>query len=173
MALPDLFNDPLAFAALTVAVVAILQYQRTLSFREYRTIHALKVQVLPIIDRHTNLFVVSRKGTPEADAEFLARHPMSVCETFGVLRDGGGSPHLINSIKVRPHNDGTQFSAAHLVWTHDDGSQTEAFLFDAPPGGVDVYAHHEPGVTNVDKHLSGEQTDGDPRGVVRDALNDA
>jgi len=171
MALPEAFNDPVLFAALTLAVVAVLQYQRTLSWGEYRRIHALKVRLLPYIDNHTNLFVISRKGTPENDAEFLTRHPTSVRETFKILRAGGGSPHLINAIKVRPHLDGKQYSAAHLVWTHSDGSQTEAFLFDAPPGGTDIYTHTEPSVVNVDDHLSGEQRDGDPRGVVRAALD--
>jgi len=170
MALPDLFNDPVLFAALTVAVVAVLQYQRILSWAEYRRIHALKVRFLPIIDRYTNLFVISRKGTPEEDAEYLTTVSGSVGDVFKRLVAGGGSPHLINSVKVRPHGDGSQYSAAHVVWTHDSGDQTEAYLFRAEHG-VDVYSHFEPSVVNVDAHLSGEQTDGDPRGVVRAALD--
>jgi len=36
-----------------------------------------------------------------------------------------------------------------------------------------VYVHHEPSVANIDDHLGdgGEQVDGDPRGVVRAALD--
>jgi len=170
MALPDIFNDPVLFAALTLAVLAVLQYQRTLSWPEYRRIHALKVRFLPIIDRYTNLFVISRKGTPTEDAEYLTTVSGSVGDVFKRLVAGGGSPHLINSVKVRPHGDGSQYSAAHVVWTHDSGDQTEAYLFRAEHG-VDVYSHFEPSVVNVDAHLSGEQTDGDPRGVVRAALD--
>jgi len=170
MALPDLFNDPVLFAALTVAVVAVLQYQRTLSWAEYRRIHALKVRFLPIIDKHTNLFVISRKGTPEKDAEYLTTVSGSVGGVFKRLVKAGGSPHLINSVKVRPYGNGSQYSAAHVVWTHDSGDQTEAYLFRAD-SGVDVYSHFEPSVVNVDDHLSGEQEDGDPRGVVRAALD--
>jgi len=172
MALPEAFNDPVLFAALTVAVVLVLQYQRTLSWGEYRRIHALKVRFLPYIDKYTNLFVISRKGTPEEDAEYLTTVEGSVGDVFKRLVKAGGSPHLINSVKVRPYGDGVQYSAAHVVWTHSDESQTEAFLFDAEDGTA-VYSHHEPSVVNVDDHLSGEQEDGDPRGVVRAALEDA
>jgi len=172
MALPDIFNQsPLAFAGLTAVVVLLLYYQRTLSWAEYRRLHALKVRVLPYVDNHTDLFVISEKGGYN-DAEYLHTVDAPVTTVFTQLRDGGGSPHLINSVKVRPHPDGRgpQYSAAHLVWTHDDGSQTEAYLFGFDTGVTDVYVHHEPGVANVDKHLSGKQVDGDPRGVVRDAL---
>jgi len=170
MALPDLFNDPVLFAALTLAVLSVLQYQRTLSWAEYRRIHALKVRLLPIIDKHTNLFVISRKGTPEEDAEYLTTVSGSVGDVFKRLVKAGGSPHLINSVKVRPHGDGSQYSAAHVVWTHDSGDQTEAYLFRGEDG-VAVYSHFEPSVVNVDDHLEGQQEDGDPRGVVRVALD--
>lgn len=172
MALPEIFTQsPALFAGLTVVVVSLLYYQRTLSWAEYRRLHTLKVRILPIIDRYTNAFVVSRKGGVD-DAEHLSTVDYTVRETFGILRDAGGSPHLINSIKVRPYINSSQYSAAHLVWTHDDGSQTEAYLFPTA-GGTDVYAHHEPSVANIDDHLSGPQRDGDPRGVVRKALDDA
>jgi len=171
MSLPEAFNDPVLFAALTVAVLAVLQYQRTLSWAEYRRIHALKVRFLPYVDRYTNLFVISRKGTPAEDAEYLTTVSGSVGDVFKRLVKAGGSPHLINSVKVRPHGDGSQYSAAHVVWTHDSGDQSEAYLFHAE-NGVDVYSHFEPSVVNVDKHLSGEQEDGDPRGIVRAALSE-
>jgi len=171
MALPDAFNDPLLFAALTLAVVVVLQYQRTLSWAEYRRIHALKVRFLPYVDRYTNLFVISRKGTPEEDAEYLTTVGGSVGDVFKRLVAGGGSPHLINSVKVRPYGDGSQYSAAHVVWTVDGGMQVEAYLFRGEDG-TDVYAHTEPSVVNVDDHLEGEQEDGDPRGVVRAALDE-
>jgi hypothetical protein len=60
---------------------------------------------------------------------------------------------------------------AHLVWTHDDGTQSEAYLFRGADGGIDIYSHGEPSVTTPKEHLEGEQIDGDPRGVVRDALS--
>jgi len=170
MALPEAFNDPVLFAALTLAVLAVLQYQRTLSWAEYRRIHALKVRFLPYVDRYTNLFVISRKGAPEEDAEYLTTVSGSVGDVFKRLVAGGGSPHLINSVKVRPYGDGVQYSAAHVVWTVSGGMQVEAYLFRAEDG-VDVYSHFEPSVVNVDDHLSGKQEDGDPRGVVRAALD--
>jgi hypothetical protein len=51
--------------------------------------------------------------------------------------------------------------------------QTEAFLFANDDGTTDVYAHHEVSVTDPDGHLEARQRNGDPRGVVRDALAEA
>jgi len=167
---PSVLDNPIAIALVTIAVFALLAYQRTLSWPEYRRLHGLKRVLVPIIDRRTNLFVISSKGTPENDDEYLRTMSMTVRETFELLVDAGGSPHLVNSIKRRPESVETRYSAAHVVWTHDDGSQTEAYLFSSSDG-TQVYAHHEPGVATVDEHLEGYQTDGDPRGVVTDALN--
>ena len=167
---PAVLDNPAAIALVTVIVLALLAYQRTLSWREYRRLHGLKRLLLPTIDRQTNLFVVSSKGTPEADDEYLRTVKMDVADTFRQLVAGGGAPHLVNSLKRRPESVETRYSAAHVVWTHDDGSQTEAYLFPSEDG-TQVYAHHEPGVVTVDEHLEGYQTDGDPRGVVTDALD--
>ena len=167
---PAVLDNPAAIALITVIVFALLAYQRTLSWREYRRLHGLKRLLLPIIDRQTNLFVVSAKGTPETDDEYLRTVKMDVADTFRQLVAGGGAPHLVNSLKRRPETVETRYSAAHVVWTHDDGSQTEAYLFPSSDG-TQVYAHHEPGVATVDEHLEGYQTDGDPRGVVTDALD--
>ena len=82
----------------------------------------------------------------------------------------GGSPHVVNSLKRRPGPDGgAEYSAAHVLWRHD-GHQTEAYLFRNSDGTTDVYAHFEPSVLDAVDHLAGEQTDGDPEGVVRRAL---
>ncbi len=168
--LPALFTDPLVFAALTVAIMVVVLWQRTLTWEEYSRFHALKLRVLPLVNKHTTLFVVSRKGGRE-DAEYLGTDDRSVKDVFAELRSAGFSPHLVNALKVRPHptGSGNQYTAAHLVYTHSDGTQTEAYLFDAPDG-TDLYGHHEPGVVNADKHLDGPQTDGDPRGVVTPVL---
>jgi len=64
---------------------------------------------------HRNLFVISRKSTPEEDAEYLTAVEGSVGDVFKRLVAGGGSPHLINSVKVRPHGDGSQYSAARVT----------------------------------------------------------
>jgi hypothetical protein len=170
VALPDPLQNPVALALLTVAILALLQYQRTLSWREYRTLHGLKVMLAPIVDRRTTLFVLSRKGYRDGP-EFLATRDAPVAAVWRRLVAEGASPHLINSVKVRPTPDGTrQYSAGHVVWTHRNGTQTEVYLFENPDGTTDVYAHHETGVANPDGHLTDGQTDGDPRDVVRMAL---
>lgn len=169
--LPAVFDDPVALAVLTLVVAALVYWQRDLTWREYQTVHQIKLRVLPLLDRHTNLFVVSRKGD-YTDPEFLLSMASAPEETFNTLRDAGGSPHLINAVKMRPAPvTGTrQYAIAHLVWSHDDGSQTEAYLF-SNNGQTDVYAHHEAGVRNPRKHYENtNQQDGDPRGVVKQAL---
>jgi len=154
---------PVAVLAVVVAVVLV---QRTLGWGAYRRIHRLKLRVLPLVDRYTSLFVISNKAMPDADDEYIMTVDMTVRDTFEALTAAGGSPHLLNSIKRLP--DGT-YSAAHVVWIHDDNSQTEAYLFDAGDS-THVYAHHETSVLDPEGHLSDPQRDGDPRGVVADAL---
>jgi hypothetical protein len=169
MALPDVFTDPVPLAILTVVLFAIVQYQRTLTWTEYRQIHRLKRRFFPLLDRVWPRFVHA-KGMRD-DAEFLTQRNQSVKAVFKQLVAEGGSPHVLSSLKVRVNDEGRrQYTAAHVVWTHDDNSQTEAYLFGVN-GVTDVYAHHEPSVITVKEHLDpANQTDGDVRGVVRDAL---
>jgi len=168
MPLPDALTHPAALAVLTVVMLAALQYQRTLSWREYATIHRLKVAVFPALDSRWPHFV-HRKGPPEASSEYLRTVDAGVRETWQCLVDAGGSPHLLSSVKRRPETTG-EYSAAHVVWTHDDGTQTEAYLFRSAGGGTDVYAHRETSVADPDGHLTDGQTNADPRGVVTAAL---
>jgi hypothetical protein len=58
------------------------------------------------------------------------------------------------------------------VFYHDDGKQTEAYIFANSDGSSDVYVHVETATTDPDGHLTDEQLDGDVRGRVRAALAD-
>lgn len=168
---PDALSDPVVLAVVTLAVAAVVVWQRTLKWPEYRRLHALKLRYAPLVDRHTSLFVLSRKGYRD-DPEYLGTREASVRAVWRRLVDAGGSPHLLNSIKERPLPDGTrQLSAAHVVWNHSgEGEQTEAYLFDNGDGTTDVYCHAETWTLDPEGHLSDPQTDGDPKGVVRMAL---
>jgi hypothetical protein len=172
--LPDAFADPRLAAVLVLAIAAVLWYQRTLSWGEYRRLHALKVRLLPFIDRHTSLFVVSDKGFREQDAEYLFTVDTDAKGVFSRAVNGGGSPHLINSIKRRQRPDGTvEYSDVHAVWFHDGpgGSQTELYAFENGDGTADVYSHFEPSVLDPDDHLDGsQQRDGDPKRVIPSAV---
>ena len=168
------FDDPVLTAALVLVIAGVLWYQRGLSWGQYRTIHRFKVRTFPILQRVTPASVsfVNEKGYRD-DAEYLTTRAHGVAAVVAQLRDGGASPHLVCSIKRRatPAGVAGQYSAAHLLWMHDDGTQTEAYLFANGDGSTDVYAHHEVATTNPEAHLDGPQTDGDPRGVVRAALD--
>ncbi len=165
--LPEQLNNPQALTILTLVIALLLQYQRSLSWTEYQTIHALKRGILPTIDRLTKLFVVSRKRGRD-DAEYVSTVNKSVRETYMELDTDGFDPHLINSLKQRPHPefDGPQYNSAALVKVHRDGTQTEIYLFDMA-GETDVYAHVERAVTDPKGHLlNTNQRDGDVKNVL-------
>lgn len=173
MPLPAPLSEPVPAALLVLAVAAILWWQKSLSWTQYRAIHRAKVRLLPVLDRIWP-HAVHAKGGPD-DPEFIASVGAPPREVFERLVAGGGSPHLVASIKERPALESWgRRSVAHVVWTHDDGQQTEAYLFRGGATGreTDVYSHFEPSVLDPGEHLTGEQHDGDPRGVVRGALNE-
>jgi hypothetical protein len=171
--LPDpIASDPRLYAVLLVVLALAVVAQRFLPWETYATIHRAKTVLFPLLQPYVRVLLVSQKGGRD-DAEYLTTIDDSVRGVWATLTSAGGSPHLICSVKARPHPDGgRQLSSAHVVWLHTDGTQTEAFLFRVA-GGVDVYAHHETAVTDAEGHLSDPQTDGDVRGVVWDALADA
>ena len=170
--LPEPFaSDPRAYGALVIIIALALVAQRFLGWRRYKMLHSLRTIVFPFLDGKEGLFLVSEKGYT-MDAEYLTTVNESVRGVWQTLvSDGEGSPHLLSSIKVRelPNGD-KQYSAAHVVWTHTNGEQTEAYLFSSLKGGTDVYVHVESSVINPREHLEGEQTAGDTRGVVTEAL---
>lgn len=171
----ELLSDNPALLAL-VAVLARLAraHQRGLTWLEYRALHGLKRGVFPPVDSTLDgrALLVSEKGGRDDD-EFLATADESLWAVAARLRRGGGSPHLLNSLKRRPDEYGDRLSGAHLVWTHDSGEQTEAYLFANADGSTDVYAHFETSVDEPLAHLTDAQHDGDPREVVREALRAA
>lgn len=161
---------PLLAALLATLLRAGLAWQAELSWPEYRLLHGAKRVTFPTLQRLPlgfDSFVNHKDGRD--DAEFLTTRAASPKAVVGHLRSAGGSLHLINSVKRRPDGLGDPLSVAHVVWTHDE-AQTEAFLFHNADGTTDVYAHHETSVTDPDGHLTDPQHDGDPRGVVREAL---
>lgn len=167
---------PLVVGVVVVVVAAALTYQRTLTWAEYKRLHGSKRLLAPTLDK-TPLFAVSDKRNYRANREYLATVDASVQEVFETLTDAGGSPHLLNSVKRRRNPSGVvEYSDAHVLWLHNgfEGDQTEVYLWNNGDGTSDVYCHFEPSVLDPDAHLDGDnQQDGDPRGVVWDALEDA
>jgi len=164
-----LADNPWLVVVLGILLRAGLAWQSELTYPEYRTLQGIKRLSFPVLDgRVWAKFVHHKQG--REDREFVTTWPATVRTTTARLRRHGGSLHLVASLKRRPATHGDSLSIAHVVWSHDDGTQTEAYLFTNDDGTTDVYAHHETGVADPDGHLSDPQTDGDPRGVVRQAL---
>lgn len=164
-----ILTDPTLFPILIAILYALKYWQRGLGWYDYRTIHGLKVRLAPRLDRW--IFAVSRKGYREGDPEFLTTVDQPVKRVWKRMVASGGSPHLVNSVKRRETPEGrVEYSKAHAVWYHGDGSQTEAYLFANANGTTDVYAHHEEVFTDADDHLDGDLVTGDPKGVVIGSL---
>lgn len=163
-----LSENPELAIVLGLALRAVRAWQTELTWYEYRTLHGVKRLVLPALNSPA-LSTVSRKGN-RGDPAFLTTYKGTVRATVTQLREGGGSLHLINTIKVRPGANGDPVSRAHLVWTHADGRQTEAFLFKNDDGTTDVYVHVETSVSDPTGHLTDTVDAGDGRKVVSDAL---
>jgi len=167
-----LTDHPELVLAVAIAARLLRALQAGLSWPEYRVAHRLKRGVLPLVDRvgGGRVFVVSEKGGRD-DEEFLETVADPVRDVVSRLRDAGASPHLINSLKRRPDTHGDPLSAAHLVWTHENGMQTECYLFRNRDGSTDVYVHYETSVDDPLGHLTDGQADGDVRGVVEAGLD--
>jgi len=168
-----LADNPALVVALAVVMRALLAWQRSLTWPEYRTIHGAKRLLFPVLQRRRPLgfdSFVNRKGGRE-DAEYLTTVETDVRATAQRLRDAGGSLHLLNSIKRRPETHGDPLTAAHVVFDHGT-DQTEAFVFANDDGTTEIYSHFEPSPETPLEHLGGDQqADGDPRGVVTAALS--
>jgi len=171
--------SPLLVLGLAVVLRAVVAWQHEVTWPEYRTLHGLRRLVFPRLDRLEpfgfRLFTTEKGGRD--DPEFLRTVATDVRATACRLRDGGGSLHLVSSVKRRPDTHGDPLSAAHVVWTHPatpahaEPMQTEAYLFRNGDGTTDVYAHYEASVIAPEAHLTTVQRDGDPRGVVTAALD--
>jgi len=164
--IPELFQQPVVLAAIGLVIAVAYNYQRGLTFREYREIQRFRPRVFAILDVIAPFgyrSFIHEKQHPQSDDEYLTTTDLSMRAVWQRLTGAGGSPHLISSTKRRP--DGS-LSKWHYVWRHEDGTQTEVYLF----GDGAVYMHHETVATDIEGHLSDGITPGDPRGVLDDVV---
>jgi hypothetical protein len=195
MALPEIFSDPLPYAALIVTLVAVVAWQASIGFGTAHRINRFKRAVFPLADRfrrplvrrvrrHSPTLATVLNGTiphlihdkgRHDDPEYLETWACRPGEAFTRLSKAGFSANVASSLKRRPApvEGSVQYSALSMAYYHDDGTQTEVYAFDNPDGTIDVYAHHETSVTDPEGHLSDPQADGDPRGVVPSAPSEA
>lgn len=194
MALPEVFSDPVAYAVLVAVLTAGVVWQATLGYRSAHRINRAKRLLFPTVERFRRpLIRTVRRRSPALasvlagviphlihdkgrvdDAEFIETWDTTVPQAFETFVQSGYSYNALSSLKRRPGSHGDdpamQLSVLSMVYYHDDGMQTEAYLFRNPDGTLDVYAHHEASVTDPRGHLGDTQLDGDPRGVLPTAV---
>lgn len=171
LTLPDivtvLSDNPELVIVLAVVIRLARAYQSQLTWPEYRTLHRFKRGVFPLVYMVTKgkLHLLNEKGGRD-DAEYIRTVDKPVRAVVKDLQAAGASLHLLNSIKRRPDTNGDPLTAAHVVWTMDDGHQVEAYLFQNSDGSTDIYAHTESSVNDPLAHLTERQEDGDKYGVL-------
>jgi hypothetical protein len=163
-----ILQNPLYLGILTVAILLVFGYQHSLSYREYITLNTVKGLVFTILNPYMTAKgrpLLREKGSIQDSDEYVVTEKKPLRRVYAMLRANGFTPHLIATTKVR---DGER-ADAQLVYVHDDGKQTEAYLF-ASDGKVDIYAHVETAVFDPDGHLTDSQQAGDTRGKVLEAI---
>lgn len=89
------------------------------------------------------------------------------------LHAAGYQRNLLSSRKYREHHEGgRQWAEGSWVFDPSDTDwQHHVYLFEAPNGGTDIYAHRETSVREGSEHLTEEQIHGDPNDRLRSALS--
>lgn len=77
--------------------------------------------------------------------------------------------------KYRDRAGDTEWAVGSWVHTetYDGREQHHVYLFPAPDGGTDVYAHVEANVTEPHEHQHGPQIHGDPDRILRETFDEA
>lgn len=185
-----IFNNPVALGVLTLALIGVILWQATLPYKVVAQINRGKRLLFPPIERFKRPLVKqARKVSPTLatvlqgviphlihdkgrtnDDEYIKTWECSRREAFDRLKDAGLNPNVASSLKRRPGSHGQnppmQLSVLSMVQYHDDGTQTEFYVFDNGNGSVDIYAHNETSITDPKGHLNNPQVDGDPKGVL-------
>lgn len=165
-------SDPVLLIGLTLLLIIGVHYQRGLTYREFRMLHMLKCYVFAALDsraRELGRPLVWTKEYREDSPDFLETIEVSPKNVALELRKYGCSPHLLATAKCRKTSTGVQWAHSQWVYFHDDGLQTEIYLFSSEDS-TDVYAHLEGSVTDPKAHLDNKQIHGDPRGVFKQAI---
>ena len=170
-----ILENPALVLTLTALVAFAVHWQKGLTYREFLMAHRIKCYAFllldPIATRYGRPLVYTKPAAPNSD-EYVRTVQDSPHEVAMQI-DDVFSPHLIATAKRRHTVDGPQF--AHSQWrqVHDDGMQTEVYLFQAAGGGTVVYAHAETRVEDPEGHLTDAQYPGDYFGAFASAYDDA
>ena len=168
----QLMNEPAVVVGLAIVILVAYHYIARMPYSEFvlatQLKHRLALLATPFAESK-GLKIVKTKGYRDDD-EYVATVSQSPKELARAFKNIGIDQHLINGSKCRNTPDGKQWSHTQWAYQHDDGKQTEVWLYINDDGSTDIYAHHEDSVFDPDGHLSTPFTPGDPKGVLDSIL---
>ena len=171
-----LLNNPYIVTGIALAVIVIYHYVKQMPYSEFVFVTQVKHRLFLLLQplaKQRGLRLVTTKGYRENEDEFITTVDKSPKELAKQFKANNIDQHLIAGSKRRKMPNGS-FQWAHTHWTyqHDNGKQTEFWLFTNPDGTVDIQGHHEDSVFDPDGHLETPYTPGDPKGVLDPILEE-
>ena len=163
------FNNPTLMLALTIAIVLVHHYVKQMPYSEFVLLTQIKHRVFAILAPFAatrGLEITRTKGYRDDEDEYVATTDYTPRELAQLFKANGIVQHIISRSKRRETPNGRQWTHSHWVYQHDNGKQTEIWLFVNPDGTTDIQAHYEESVFDPDGHLETPWTPGDPKGVL-------
>lgn len=163
-----LLGDPAFVLALSIVILVGYHYIARMPYSEFVLATQLKHRLAAITGPYAQsrgLRIVTTKQYREDD-EYVATVGKSPRQLATAFKSAGINQHLIAGSKRRETPDGLQWSHTQWTYQHDDGRQTEVWVYPNGNGSTDIYAHREASVFDPDDHLSTPFDPGDPAGVL-------
>jgi len=173
MVVSFLQQNPELVAILTVVMLVLVQYQRTLTYSEVVKYTRLKQKLAVLLDsysrKHLNRPLVREKGR----LDFVERVDMTPRE-FVKRVSPPFEPNLTSNVKYRVRDDVREKEFVHSQWAYiyeKDGERKQTHLYLYAKGDtVDVFVHVETPVTSPIGHLENPQEHGDADGKYRGVI---
>lgn len=164
----QLLAEPVFVLALAFIIIVAYHYVKRMPYSEFVFLTQVKNRVFLLLDplaRQRGLRLVTTKQYRNDD-EFLRTTSFSPRVLAKRFKQAGLDQHIIAGSKRRKTPDGKQWAHSHYAYQHDDGTQTEVWIYPNSDNSTDIYAHNEESVFDPDGHLETPFTPGDPRGVL-------
>ena len=172
MNVDQLLAEPEVVLGLAAVIIVVYHYVAAMPYSEFvfatQLKHRLALLLQPFAAQR-GLRIVKTKQYREDD-EYIATVKLTPRQLARKFKALDIDQHLINGSKRRETPNGKQWSHTQWAYQHDDGKQTEFWLYTNPDGTVDVYGHKEESVFDPDGHLSTPFVPGDPDGLLKEVI---